>query len=120
MAAAIRTVVAACPINPFAAETCCLVGPEDGQPTCEHARRFDHLNLIARLRGHLEGMVSSVTSEFRALDIPPTAEGLYGAMLIRVSKARPRSRIVPWHLPDSIVESMARKIAHKVAGEVGR
>ena len=40
-------------IYPFAAKPCCFVGPEHGQPRCEHWRRFGELMVLAHLRWNL-------------------------------------------------------------------
>jgi hypothetical protein len=120
MTAAIQTADAVRRLDPFAAEPCCLVGPEHGQPTCEHWRRLEDLDLLAHLRGNLEDLALRVASEFRTLDFPLTVEGLSDAMLIGISKANPRSKIVPWHLPDSTVKSVTPIVARKVVEEVGR
>ncbi len=105
--------------DPFAAEPCCFAGPEHGQPTCEHWRKFDELMLIARPRSNLTKLARQAAGELCAQGIQPYPQILHDTMLSRVANARPRSAIIPWHLPDAIVQQVAWLVANDVVGKVG-
>ena len=100
------------------AELCCLTGPEHGKASCEHWRAFDRKIMLARLRHNLEELASTVAFELLVECTQLTAEMLSDAMLMRIGNAVSRSKIVPWHLPDSVLERVARMVARRVAEEV--
>jgi hypothetical protein len=120
MAAAVAAVNEARRVDPFAAEHCCLVGEANGHPRCEHWRRFDELLLLARLRGNLTDLAREVVLEFRNRGIDSKAQTVGDGMLLWVVNSHPRSAIVPWHLPDSVVERVARIVANEVVEGAGR
>jgi hypothetical protein len=86
----------------------------------EHARDlvFERQLLLARLRGNLEREALQCAAELRREGLPLSAENLEFRLLQRVASGRPRSRIVPWHLPDSVVAAAIKRIASCALTEV--
>lgn len=78
-------------------------------------RGFERDLLLARLRSNLtrEALERAIPALLRD-QIPLTVENLNGALLNAVGRARPRSRIVPWFLADSVVEVAARLVAREL------
>jgi hypothetical protein len=76
---------------------------------------FDKQMLLARLRWLLTNEARWVVQRLRRDGISPTAESIASGLLIAVGTARPRSRLVPWHLHDATVEKMIAIVANELA-----
>jgi hypothetical protein len=71
-----------------------------GPPDLEFERRV----LLGHLLHNLVQAAHDAAEEFRRDGIAVTHENLRSAVMIAVVNARPRSTVVPWNLPDSVVE----------------
>jgi len=65
---------------------------------------FERQVLLANLLNNLVQAAHDAAEELRRDGIAVGAENLKSALMFAIVNARPRSSIVPWHLPDSIVE----------------
>jgi hypothetical protein len=78
----------------------------------------DHHALLAHLRGLLTTEAHVVAYRLRREGLAPTAENIATALVLAVGTARPRSRLVPWHLDDVVVEKMIAIVSDDVAATV--
>ena len=69
---------------------------------------------IARTRCNLEQEALAITAWLRAADVEITFDLLCHRLILAVMNAQPRSRLVAWHLNDSIVEAIVRRVAADV------
>ena len=69
---------------------------------CEHWRQFDRHMIVARVRWLLQQEARAILLQQGNL----TAGGLRDQLVFSVGRARPRSRLVAWNLPDSGVEAI--------------
>jgi hypothetical protein len=79
---------------------------------------FDRRMKIARLRANLERAALKVEGAMRReglTTISPDALAL--RMVTEVSRARPRSLIVPWHLDATTVDFVIERVAREFALE---
>jgi hypothetical protein len=81
-------------------------------------RVFDRRMLIARLRGNLEPVALQAEASMRREGLPVTPDNLALRMEDVIARTKPRSRIVPWHLPTEIVEAAIERTAREIALEL--
>jgi len=67
-------------------------------------RDFERRILLARLLSNLVQAAHDGAEDLRRDELTVTPENLKSALIFAVVNARPRSSLVPWNLPDSIVE----------------
>jgi len=93
------------------AAPCCLQGPPYA---CEHWRQFDAAMIVSRCRWLL-------TLEARGIATRLVADGSFNAQLLQhqllfaIAHAKPRSRLIPWHLSDRVVERIVAAVVQDVA-----
>ena len=101
-------------------------GADDGQ--CVLAERhnngevadrvFDRRMFLARLRGNLEPVALQAEASMRREGLPVTPDNLALRMQDVIARTKPRSRIVPWHLPTEIVDAAIEWTAREIALEL--
>jgi hypothetical protein len=94
--------------------SCCLRGPESGEPTCEHWRAFDADMAIARLHENLREAAEEVVALFKTARIELTEVELRSELDLAADLAG--SAIVPWNTSPDIVEKMIAVTAAEVLG----
>jgi hypothetical protein len=80
---------------------------------------FERKMLLARLRANLERLALKVEAAMRReglTTISPDALAL--RTVAEVSRARPRSLIVPWHLDAATVDFVIERVAREIAAEL--
>jgi hypothetical protein len=80
------------------------------------AREFEHRMLLARLRWLLTDEARRIALRLEQ-DGALTAENLAPMLMLAVTRVRPRSRLVPWHLSNAIVERMVGVVANTLISE---
>jgi hypothetical protein len=83
-------------------QPCCQIGPEDGQPTCQHWRAFEVDLTLARMRGNLFEAKAQIVELYRAAKYPLDEEILQADLNLAVKVGG--SQIVPWHLDARVVQ----------------
>jgi hypothetical protein len=81
-------------------------------------RVFDRRMFLARLRGNLEPVALQVEASMRREGLPVTPDNLALRMQDVIARTKPRSRIVPWHLPTEIVGAAIEWTAREIALEL--
>jgi hypothetical protein len=81
----------------------------------EPDRDFERQTLIARLRWNLERPALQIAGELRRDGLSVSAVNIETKLVANIANAKPRSAIVPWHLPDSVVLAITRLVAAKLA-----
>jgi hypothetical protein len=81
-----------------APESCCRTGH------CQHWVSFDRRMILARLRWNLTQNAHDIAERLRRDGLQINPENLRTELSFAIANAQPRSAIVPWHLPDAIVE----------------
>jgi hypothetical protein len=67
---------------------------------------FDRAMLLARLKGNLMDECPTLIEKMRREGISITQANLGSELMMMVGSARPRSRFVPWNVPDAAVTKM--------------
>lgn len=88
---------------------------EDAAASCD--RDFDRKMLLARLRWNLLCRCPIAANQLRREGIDVRPDGLSDQLLFRVANARPRSAIVPWHVPDDAVLAMIPLVVREFLSE---
>lgn len=65
-------------------------------------RDFERAMVVARTRGNLEQEARAILFQ----QGPLTPERLRDELIFAIAHARPRSRLIAWHLPDPDVEAI--------------
>jgi len=92
------------------APPCCFEAPPH---RCPHWLQFDAAMLVARCRWLL-------TLEARGIATRLVADGSFNAQLLQhqlllvIADAKPRSRLIPWHLNDTAVEKVIDAVVRDV------
>ncbi len=76
---------------------------------------FEQRMLLARLRGLLTTEAKYLVRKMKKEGMSLAVENISSGLMLAVARAQPRSRLVPWHLPDSVVEKMIRVVASSLA-----
>ena len=90
---------------------CCF---EPAPHRCPHWQQFDAAMVVARCRWLL-------TLEARGIATRLVADGSFNAQLLQhqllfaIAHAKPRSRLIPWHLNDTAVERIIVAVVAEVA-----
>jgi hypothetical protein len=93
------------------AAPCCLEGPPH---SCEHWRQFAAAMVVAQCRWLLTLEARGIATKL-LIDDSFSAQLLRDQLLIAIAHAKPRSRLVPWHLNDAAVEKVIGAVVHDVA-----
>lgn len=72
---------------------------------------FERRMLLARLRSNLMDECPAAVEELRRGNLKISVENVETQLLFCVAHVRPCSALVPWHLPDSIVDKMIHFVA---------
>ncbi|HUY28172.1 MAG TPA: hypothetical protein VMV27_12200 [Candidatus Binataceae bacterium] len=78
---------------------------------------FERKMLLAHLRANLDREALRCVAELRRDALPVNPANVEFRLSQRIVNARPRSAIVPWHLPDEIVAAVACRVSQSVASE---
>ena len=97
---------------------CCLQGPENGAPTCEHWRAFDSDMAIARLHANLSEAAAEVVELFQTARYELNTVELRDELKLAVELGG--SAIVPWHMTADIVEKMIDVVVAEVLADAAR
>jgi len=81
----------------------------------ERDRDLERQMLIARLLWNLETLAPRVAGELRRDSLSLSAMNIETRLIGHISNAKPRSVIVPWHLPESVVLATTRVVAASLA-----
>lgn len=81
-------------------------------------RAFDRRMFLARLRGNLEPVALQAETGMRREGVPVTPDNLALRMQDVIARTKPRSRIVPWHLPTEIVDAAIEWTGREIALEL--
>jgi hypothetical protein len=81
----------------------------------EPDRDLERQMLIARLLWNLERLVLQIAGELRRDSLSVSAVNIETRLIGHIANAKPRSVIVPWHLPESVVLATTRVVAIKLA-----
>jgi hypothetical protein len=79
------------------------------------SRILERRILLARLRWNLMSASRSLIRDLRRDGIEVHARNVESALILHVASTRPRSAIVPWHMPDEIVLKVIRIVAEGLA-----
>jgi hypothetical protein len=80
---------------------------------CERAawREFDRLMILACLRWNLTQLAQGFVNDVAAESKTATRQQVEHYLALEVARARPRSTIVPWHLPQAVVDRAITLVA---------
>jgi hypothetical protein len=81
-------------------------------------RDFERRTLLARLRWNLERLALHGEPQIRRDNIRVTANDLALVMARELAHTKPRSRFVPWHLDEAIVDAAINRVAREIATEL--
>src|SRR5437899_936492 len=87
--------------------------PNQESPDREFERKF----LLARLRFNLETLALELVSELLSDGVTTTLDNLASALLLRVGRTVPRSKVVPWDLGEIIVQRVIQRVAVEIVRE---
>jgi hypothetical protein len=78
---------------------------------------FEARMLLAHLRWLLTDEAHSIVQRLERDGIPLGVENIAPMLMLAVRRARPRSRLVPWHLSNAVVERMIRVVTDALISE---
>lgn len=90
------------------------VAASDAGPFGEPDRKFDASMTVARCRWNLTLEAERLTRQM-LLEGSFRAPALRDQLLLAIAHARPRSRLIPWHLTDRVVERIVNAVVADLA-----